>query len=77
VEQSGAPGATSFDEADLDVSVLDAIERELTDVEHALSSMEDGTYGQCEVCGRSIPDADLAQRPAGRLCGDHLLLDPA
>ncbi|HLM96183.1 MAG TPA: hypothetical protein VK283_07690 [Acidimicrobiales bacterium] len=65
-------GATA--ELDIDDAVLDAIEEQLADVERALALIDEGTYGQCEACGRTIDDAVLARTPAARFCVDHLPL---
>jgi len=62
------------DEVDVDVALLDAIERDLADVEVALARIDDGTYGSCEVCGGPIAEAELVRSPATRLCQDHLPL---
>jgi RNA polymerase-binding transcription factor DksA len=43
----------------------------LDDVERALSKLDDGSYGQCEVCGAPISDARLEAMPATRFCIDH------
>ena len=42
----------------------------LEEVEHALAKFDDGTYGQCEECGGSIPAPRLEAKPAARLCID-------
>jgi RNA polymerase-binding transcription factor DksA len=55
-----------------DLSILDVLETELRDVEHALQRLEDGTYGSCEVCGEPISEVRLAASPATRFCReDH------
>jgi DnaK suppressor protein len=55
-----------------DLSILDDLEAELRDVEHALGRLEEGSYGICEVCGESISEARLEERPATRRCRqDH------
>jgi DnaK suppressor protein len=55
-----------------DLSILDDLESELRDVEHALARLEDGTYGICEVCGEPIGEIRLEARPATRVCReDH------
>ena len=51
-----------------DLSVLESIEAELSDVEHALRRIDDGTYGTCEACGRPIGDDRLEALPAARFC---------
>jgi DnaK suppressor protein len=40
----------------------------LTDIEVALAKFDDGTYGECELCHRRIPEARLEAMPAARLC---------
>lgn len=44
---------------------------QLDDVEHALTRLDEGTYGTCEVCGRPIGDARLEVMPATRFCIEH------
>ena len=61
-------------EIDIDVSLLDAIEGELADVERALALLDEGTYGQCEHCGAVIDDDVLARTPTARFCAQHLPL---
>lgn len=50
---------------------LNRVERELGDVEHALTRLDAGTYGTCEVCGSPIDDEILRAAPAARRCADH------
>lgn len=50
---------------------LDAAERDVDDVEAALSRLEDGSYGTCEVCGATIAEDLLVAEPARRSCGAH------
>jgi RNA polymerase-binding transcription factor DksA len=45
---------------------LDAIERDLADVESALARLEAGTYWTDEVTGEPLDDAHLAQHPTAR-----------
>lgn len=42
----------------------------LTEVEHALAKLDDGTYGTCENCGKPIAPARLEAMPAARFCID-------
>jgi DnaK suppressor protein len=37
-------------------------------VRHALTRIEDGTYGYCEECGNPIGASRLLARPEARLC---------
>jgi RNA polymerase-binding transcription factor DksA len=47
------------------------LQLELDDVERALSKLDDGTYGACEVCGEPIAEARLDAKPAARFCIAH------
>src|SRR5271163_4825647 len=40
----------------------------LDEVEAALARLAEGTYGNCEVCGKPIGAARLEAMPAARLC---------
>lgn len=51
---------------------LDALETRLHNVLHALSKIEQGTYGICEVCGNNIEEARLHANPAAQTCTTHL-----
>jgi DnaK suppressor protein len=51
-----------------DLTILEHIDAELADVEHALQRLDDGTYGTCEACGRPIGDERLVAMPAARFC---------
>ena len=43
-------------------------EAELKEVEDALRRVENGSYGQCEECGREIPAERLDALPYARFC---------
>ncbi|MBN1425263.1 TraR/DksA family transcriptional regulator [Candidatus Fermentibacteria bacterium] len=42
--------------------------RELDDIEIALGKIDDGSYGECEACGRRIRPARLEALITARLC---------
>jgi RNA polymerase-binding transcription factor DksA len=42
----------------------------LQDIEDALAKFDAGTYGECESCGKPIPEARLEAMPAARVCID-------
>ena len=44
----------------------------LSEVDSALSRMDDGSYGLCEACREPIEDDRLMADPLVRLCLDHL-----
>jgi RNA polymerase-binding transcription factor DksA len=60
-------GSETFDR-EKDLSILEQVEAELADVEHALRRLDDGTYGTCEACGKPIDEARLEALPAARFC---------
>jgi RNA polymerase-binding transcription factor DksA len=70
-DQHQADVGTETFEREKDLSILEQVEAELADVEHALRRLDDGTYGRCEVCGKAIPDERLEAMPATRLCVAH------
>ncbi len=43
----------------------------LDEVAGALTRLEDGSYGQCEVCSQPIQPARLEAMPATRFCINH------
>ena len=43
----------------------------LDEVDAALERVDDGTYGNCEVCGKPIGAARLEAMPATRFCIEH------
>ena len=57
-----------------DLSILEHIDAELSDVEHALRRLDDGTYGTCEACGQPIGVDRLEAMPAARFCVDDQAL---
>lgn len=40
----------------------------VTDIEHALKRLDNGTYGWCESCGAPMPFERLEAIPSARLC---------
>lgn len=49
-------------------ALIEQAERRLTEIETARARVDDGTYGRCEVCGKSIADERLEARPVARTC---------
>lgn len=70
-DQHQADMGTETFEREKDLSILEQVEAELGDVEHALRRLDEGTYGTCEACGKAIPDERLEAMPATRLCLEH------
>lgn len=53
-------------------AILADLEARYDTVLKALTSIEDGTYGKCEVCGGEIEEARLVADPAATTCILHL-----
>ena len=70
IDQHPADVGSETATREVDLSVLEQVEAELADVEHALQRLDDGTYGTCEACGKQIDDARLEALPATRFCLD-------
>ncbi len=52
-------------------SLANSLREQLDDVEAALTALDEGRYGLCEVCGQAIAEARLEAMPATRRCIDH------
>src|SRR5205807_5330416 len=68
IDQHQADVGTETFEREKDLSILEQVEAELDDVEHALRRLDDGTYGTCEACGKPIGEERLEAMPATRFC---------
>lgn len=55
-------------EAATRAALIGSVEQRVTDVRDALRRIEDGSYGQCERCGNTIPRERLEIMPHARLC---------
>jgi RNA polymerase-binding transcription factor DksA len=68
VDQHPADVATDEQQREIDLSMIEQIESELSDVESALRKLDDGTYGTCEACNQPIDAQRLEALPATRFC---------
>lgn len=53
-------------------NITDQLELQLKDVNDALTKIEKGEYGICEVSGETIEIDRLSANPAARTCKQHL-----
>jgi RNA polymerase-binding protein DksA len=60
-------GSTSF-ERDQELTVVNSEREKLQQIERALASIEEGTYGVCESCGEPIGKMRLLVFPRATLC---------
>jgi RNA polymerase-binding transcription factor DksA len=68
MDQHQADVGTETFNRERDLSILERVEAELADVEHAMRRLDEGTYGTCEACGKPIGDERLEAMPASRFC---------
>lgn len=52
------------------LSVEQNLEQKLIDINAALQKIENGKYGECENCDKTIPAERLEALPAARICLD-------
>jgi RNA polymerase-binding protein DksA len=65
-----ADTASETYERELDEGLEEDARGQLRQVEKALSRLDSGEYGRCEVCGREIPEERLEAVPWATLCID-------
>ena len=53
-------------------AVLKELEVQFNDVKKALERIEEGTYGTCTVCGKTIETERLEAEPSAHTCKEHL-----
>jgi RNA polymerase-binding transcription factor DksA len=71
VTTEAAELAVETAERELDMTIREAAEASLHDVERALQRLAKGTYGICPVCTRPIADERLEAKPEAEYCIDH------
>ena len=59
-----------------DIGVGRSLEAGLARTERALAKLDDGTYGDCDSCGRPIPPRRLEAMPDSVLCVDCAAAEP-
>ena len=62
--------ATETHDRELDYGLEENAGAVLKEIDAALTRIEDGTYGKCEICGRDIDEERLEARPWATLCID-------
>ena len=63
-----ADAGSEMFERSRDLSIVQDLDAQLADIEHAKARLANGSYGICEACGKPIGAARLAARPATRFC---------
>lgn len=67
-DQHPADAATNLSDADRAEALVEATDRQRAQVQEALQRIEDGAYGSCVNCGRTLPDERLEARPEAARC---------
>jgi RNA polymerase-binding protein DksA len=68
VDDNFADSASATTERAEKLALIGQTRERLTDIEHALERIDEGTYGTCEHCGGPIAEARLEARPMSVLC---------
>jgi DnaK suppressor protein len=68
VDVDSEEGDPDLIEREKNVALLTQLEHKLEGVQTALRSIEKGTYGKCERCGKDIDPERLEVRPDATLC---------
>jgi YteA family regulatory protein len=63
--------ATELYEREKDIALNEHTEKELKDINDALSAMDEGTYGKCKDCGKEIDIERLEAIPTALYCKEH------
>ncbi len=77
-EDNGADDADENENADYTEawderrSTFSALEHEYRDIKRALTKIQAGAYGRCEIGGETIEEKRLQAKPAARTCITHM-----
>lgn len=69
-DQHMAETAAATLNREIDLTLQDNARAALAQIDRALHKLEDGTYGLCDKCGKSIGEGRLAVAPFATLCVD-------
>lgn len=64
--------ADRLEEMDERIATEGPLEARLDAVTRALKRLDDGSFGNCEVCGKEIENDRLEANPAARTCISHI-----
>jgi DnaK suppressor protein len=67
-DEEGGEGGTANVDREMDLHLSAQARATVVEIDRALAKIEDGTYGLCEQCGDTIPDARLQALPYAALC---------
>ncbi len=64
--------ADTIEEYEGNMAIVSTLETRYQDLRDALSKMEKGNYGLCEICGEEIDEKRLEANPSARTCRKHM-----
>jgi DnaK suppressor protein len=67
-DEEGGEGGTANVDREMDLHLSAQARATVVEIDRALAKIEDGTYGLCEQCGDTIPEARLQALPHAALC---------
>lgn len=71
IDNHPADAATDLTIVVTELTLNELKEEEIERIQTALTAMDEGTYGQCAVCGENIPFGRLEAIPTALTCVDH------
>ncbi|MUT66171.1 TraR/DksA C4-type zinc finger protein [Paenibacillus sp. NEAU-GSW1] len=71
IDNHPADVGTELFERGKDIALLEQEEMHLSRIDAALQAMNNGTYGQCRICGDDIPEERLEALPDSLYCLQH------
>lgn len=60
--------ASEVEEYTDNLAIENTLEKQLKEIDDALESLENGTYGKCQNCGSEIPTERLLAYPSAKTC---------
>ena len=64
--------AESITEHETNAAVVSVLDERLLEISSALSRIEEGTYGTCQICGNNIEPERLEANPSSSTCKTHI-----
>jgi DnaK suppressor protein len=64
--------ADKLEELEENTGIVSQLDKQLIEVDAALSRIENGTYGLCEICGKEIEPERLMANPSARISIKHV-----
>jgi DnaK suppressor protein len=68
IDDNFADSASATTERAEKLALVEQARERLSDIDHALARMDDGSYGTCERCGNAIATPRLEARPMSTHC---------